>query len=41
MQILSTVGYEWGKHFGLDVIEGEVKLISDEKKYLMWDGITF
>ena len=31
MQILSTVGYEWGKHFGLDVIEGEVKLISDEK----------
>ena len=41
MQILSTVGYEWGKHFGLDVIEGEVKLISDEKKisHVGWNNI--
>ena len=41
MQILSTVGYEWGKHFGLDMIEGQVRLISDEKKisHVGWNNI--
>ena len=41
MQILSELGIEGGKTNGLNLIEGNVELISNEKMFHMWDGMTF